>query len=193
MLNVLVRNWWTLALRGLLAVAFGIMAFVWPGITLSSLIILFAAFALADGVLALVAAVQQRGTWWMLLIEGLVGIGAGVATMVWPGMTALALLYLIASWAVVTGVLEIIAAIKLRKVIEGELLLALSGVASIAFGVMMMVQPGVGALAVVWLIGAYAMVFGVSLIALGFRLRARRTKTVQSASYLPPLHDGARA
>ena len=166
-LNAPVRHWWTLALRGLFAVLFGIMAFVWPGITLASLVILFGAYAFVDGVFAIVAAVEHRERWWALVIEGLAGIAAGIITVVWPGITALALLYVIAFWAMATGVFEIAAAIKLRKLIEGEFLLALSGVASIAFGLLLLFRPGAGALGVVWLIGSYALVFGVLLTQLG--------------------------
>ncbi len=175
-MNVLARNWWTLALRGLLAILFGLAAFAWPGITLAVLVLLFGAYALVDGVFAIVAAVrtaERRGHWWVLLLEGLAGITAGILTFLWPGITAFVLLYLIAAWAIVTGVLEIIAAVRLRREIEGEWLLALSGVASVVFGLLLAVFPGAGALAVVWIIGAYALVFGLLLVALGFRLRGR--------------------
>ncbi len=123
MVIVLSRNWWTLALRGLFAVLFGIMAFAWPGITLGALVLLYGAYAFADGVLAIAAALVGRTVgvpWWALLIEGLAGIGVGIITLLWPGITALVLLYLIAFWAVVTGVFEIVAAIRLRKEIRGE-------------------------------------------------------------------------
>ena len=171
MVIVLSRNWWTLALRGLFAVLFGIMAFAWPGITLGALVLLYGAYAFADGVLAIAAALVGRTVgvpWWALLIEGLAGIGVGIITLLWPGITALVLLYLIAFWAVVTGVFEIVAAIRLRKEIRGEWLLALSGVLSVLFGVALIVSPGTGALAVVWLIGTYAIVFGALMIALAF-------------------------
>jgi uncharacterized membrane protein HdeD (DUF308 family) len=180
MVIVLSRNWWTLALRGLFAVLFGIMAFAWPGITLGALVLLYGAYAFADGVLAIAAALVGRTVgvpWWSLLIEGLAGIGVGIITLIWPGITALVLLYLIAFWAVVTGVFEIVAAIRLRKEIRGEWLLALSGVLSVLFGVALIVSPGAGALAVVWLIGAYAIVFGALMIALALRLRSWLSRT----------------
>jgi uncharacterized membrane protein HdeD (DUF308 family) len=175
MITAVAQNWWLLALRGVLAILFGIIAFVWPGITLLVLVLLFGAYALLDGVFSIVAAFSDRASkqrWWVLLLEGLLGIAAGIIAFLWPGMTAFALVYLIAAWAIITGVLEIAAAIRLRQEIEGEWLLALGGVASIIFGVLMVIWPGTGALALVWLIGAYAIVFGVLMIALAFRLRS---------------------
>lgn len=169
-MRVLTRMWWAVALRGLVAVLFGVAAFIWPGITLVSLIFLFGAYALVDGVLALIAAFRTQPR-WPLLLTGLVGIVAGVGAFVWPGLTALALVYLIAAWAILTGVFELVAAIQLRKDIENEWLLALGGVVSILLGVIMLVNPGAGALGLIWAIAAYAVVFGVLLIALGFRLR----------------------
>jgi uncharacterized membrane protein HdeD (DUF308 family) len=171
----LARYWWAVALRGLLAVLFGLAAFLWPGITLVSLVLLFGAYALVDGIFAIVAAFRAR-EWWPLLLEGVAGIAAGVATFLWPGITALALLYLIAAWAIITGILEIVAAIRLRRVIENEWWLALGGVASIILGVVMVAAPGAGALGLVWAIGAYALLFGVIMIALGFRLRGLRDR-----------------
>lgn len=180
MVTILARNWWALALRGVCAVIFGLLAFIWPQLTLEVLILFYGVFVLIDGVLAIIAAVSKREgsglPWWALLIEGLLGVAASVATFVWPGITALVLLYLIAAWAIVTGVFEIIAAVRLRKEIEGELWLALSGVLSILFGVLLIARPGAGALAVIWLIGAYALLFGAFLIALAFRLRGYRDR-----------------
>ena len=172
---MLSRNWWLVALRGVAGILFGLLTLVAPGISLAALVLLYGAYAFADGLLAIVSAVRRHGAgnrWGLLLLEGLVGIAAGVLTVIWPGITALVLLYLIAAWALLTGILEIAAAIRLRKVISGEWLLALSGVASVAFAVVLMLFPGAGALAVVLWIGAYAFVFGVLLIALGFRLRS---------------------
>lgn len=170
----LAHNWWTLVIRGIFALLFGVMAFAWPGITLGALVILYGAYAMADGVFAIAAAMgggTQGVPWWAFLVEGLVGILVGILTFIWPGITALVLLYLIAAWALITGVLEIVEAIRLRREIRGEWLLALSGFLSIIFALALVVNPGVGALAVVWLIGAYAIVFGVLLISLGVRLR----------------------
>jgi uncharacterized membrane protein HdeD (DUF308 family) len=169
----LARYWWVMALRGLLAVLFGLAAFFWPGITLVALVFLFGAYALVDGVLAIVSAFRG-GEWWPLLLEGVIGIAAGVAAFVWPGITALALLYVIAVWAIVTGVLEVVAAIRLRREIENEWLLGLGGALSILLGVIMVAVPGAGALGLVWAIGAYALLFGAMLIVLGFRLRGMK-------------------
>jgi uncharacterized membrane protein HdeD (DUF308 family) len=174
MLLVLARNWWTLAVRGALAILFGIITGIWPGLSLTALVLLFAAFAFAGGVLAILAGVRgyRRGErWWALVLEGILGVAVAVLTAFWPAITALALLMLIGAWAVVTGVFEIVAAVRLRREIQGEWLLGLAGAASIAFGVLLVLRPGAGALAVLWLIGAYAIVFGVLLVALGFRLR----------------------
>ena len=176
MIVVLAHNWWTLALRGLFAILFGLAAFAWPGITLGALVFLFGAYALADGIFAVIEAVAgpPHGTaWWELLVEGLVGIGIGVLTFAWPGKTALVLLYLIAAWAVMTGIFEIAAAIRLRREIRGEWALALSGVLSVLLGVALVAAPGAGALAMIWLIGAYAVAFGALLLALAFNLRRR--------------------
>jgi len=165
------RHWWVFAVRGIAAILFGVLAFAWPGITLTVLVLLWGAYALVDGVLALISAVRTNHDHrWSLLIEGIVGIGAGILTFVWPELTALVLLYIIAIWALITGVLELIAAFRLRRVIRDEWWLVLGGIASVLFGVLMLVMPAAGALAVVWLIATYAIVFGILLIALAVRL-----------------------
>jgi len=178
-LPVLSRNWWALALRGLAAIVFGILAFVWPGITLWALILLFGAYMLVDGVFAIVAAVRVAGEaarWWLLLVEGILGVLAGIVAFVWPGLTALALLYFVAAWAIVTGIFEIVGAIRLRREIEGEWALILGGALSVLFGVLLVaVGPGVGLLSLVWLIGVYAVAFGVLLLILAFRVRNERS------------------
>jgi uncharacterized membrane protein HdeD (DUF308 family) len=171
---ILARNWWVLALRGLIALLFGVMALAWPGITLTVLVLLFGAYVLVDGVFAVVAALNAPkgySRWWVLLVEGVVGVIVGALTFFWPAMTALVLLYFIAAWAIITGALEIAAAIRLRKAIGNEWLLVFGGALSILFGLMLMLMPVAGALAVVWLIGIYAVLFGVLLLALAFRLR----------------------
>lgn len=177
MLDALSRNWWALAIRGIVAVLFGILAFVWPQLTLATLVLLFGAYILADGIFAVVHGVQSHGEsqrWWAVLLEGIAGIIIGVVAFLYPGITALALLSLIAAWAIITGILEIVAAIQLRRVIEGEWLMVLSGILSIAFGVLLFLYPGAGAVGLIWLIGGYAIVFGVLLLMLAFRLRGRQ-------------------
>lgn len=183
MVSTLSKHWWMLALRGVLAILFGVLALIWPGLALEVLVLLFGAYALVDGVAAIFTAFSNRETnksWWILALEGLVGVIAGILTFVYPGITALVLLTVIAVWAIMTGVMEIIAAIRLREEIEGEFLLGLSGLASVIFGVLVLLFPGGGALAVVWMIAIYAIIFGVLLIALG--LRFRNTSTTVSSS-----------
>jgi len=171
---VLARNWWSLVIRGLVAISVGVIAFVWPGITLAALVLLFGAYSLIDGVVSLAGAVKAARSherWLVLVLEGIVGIAIAAITVLWPGITAFALIWIIAFWALVTGMFEIAAAIRLRKHIAGEWLLALSGVLSIVFGLLMVAFPLTGALAIAYLVGAYAFVFGILLVALGFRLR----------------------
>jgi len=175
MLEQLTRHWWVLALRGVVAILFALIAFSRPGITLVALVWLWGAYAFVDGVFAVIAAVrsaEQHQRWGMLLLEGISGIAAGIIAFAWTGITALVLVYLIAAWAVVTGIFEIAAAIRLRQMIEGEWLLGLTGVLSILLGVLIAAWPGAGLLAWVWMIGAYALVIGIVLLVLAFRLRA---------------------
>lgn len=176
----LAYNWWVVVLRGLAGMAFGLVTFFAPGISLAALVLVFGAYAFADGVLAIISAIRRErpgDRWWLLLLEGIAGIAAGVVTLIWPGITALVLLYVIAAWALVTGVLEIAVAIRLRKAIKGEWLLILSGILSVVLGVLLVLWPGPGALALVIWIGAYAFVFGALLLALGLRLRSLRPST----------------
>ncbi len=177
MFNLMTQNWWAIVLRGVVAVLFGIAAFMWPGITLWMLVAIFGAYALVDGIFAIIESfrrdvVGQR--WWALLFEGLVGIAIGVLTFVWPGLTAMGLLYLIAFWAIVTGVFEIITAIRLRHEIRGEWMMALIGILSIALGFLMVAFPLAGALSVVLMIGAFVFATGALMIALGLKLRSLR-------------------
>jgi uncharacterized membrane protein HdeD (DUF308 family) len=163
-----------MALRGIVAIIFGLVAFFIPLATLYALTILFGAYALIDGVVNLVAAVRsaRHGEhWWALLLEGLAGLGAAAVTMVWPLLTLVVLIYIIAAWALITGILEIIAAIRLRRVITGEWLLVLTGVASIVFGLLLFAAPGPGAVVIAWWIGIYVFIFGLLMLGLAFRLR----------------------
>jgi uncharacterized membrane protein HdeD (DUF308 family) len=168
------RGWWLLLLRGLAAIVFGVLTLLEPGISLAVLVLFFACYALVDGVLCLWTVVAGHGrheSRWVLGLEGLLGVGVGVLTFVAPGITALVLLFYIAIWAIATGVLEIAVAIRLRREIRGEWLLVLAGVASVVFGVILMVRPGAGALALLWLIGSYAILFGLLVVGLAFRAR----------------------
>jgi uncharacterized membrane protein HdeD (DUF308 family) len=177
MFNLMTQNWWAIALRGLVAVLFGIAAFIWPGITLWVLVAIFGAYALVDGIFAIIEAFRRDVVgerWWALLFEGFVGIAIGILTFTWPGLTAMGLLYLIAFWAIVTGVFEVITAIRLRHEIRGEWMMGLIGVLSVAFGFLLVAFPLAGALSVVLIIGLYAVVTGALMIALGFKLRSLR-------------------
>jgi uncharacterized membrane protein HdeD (DUF308 family) len=177
MFNLMTQNWWALALRGLVAILFGLAAFMLPGLILWVLVALFGAYALVDGIFAVIESYKRdvRGERWLpLLFEGLVGIAIGVLTFFWPRLTAMGLLFLIAFWATVTGALEVITAVRLRHEIRGEWLMALIGILSMAFGFLLVAFPGAGALSVVWIIGAYAVAVGVLMIALAFRLRSLR-------------------
>jgi uncharacterized membrane protein HdeD (DUF308 family) len=169
------RRWWVIALRGLAAIIFGVLAFIWPGITLTVLILFYAAYAIVDGVLALYVAARSRGQHvWAFLLEGVFGIAAGLVAFFWPAITALALVYVIAVWAILTGIMEVIAAMRVRRVISNEWALIVSGALSVVFGVLLVIQPGAGALTLVWLIGIYAVVFGAGLLAFALRLRGLR-------------------
>jgi Uncharacterized conserved protein len=174
-IDTLTRNWWAFLIRGIMGIVFGVVTFFQPGISLAALVLLFGAYAFVDGIFAIMSAIRRRTgsePWWLLSLEGIAGIAAGVMTLLWPGLTAIVLLYVIAAWALVTGAFEIAAAIRLRKIINHEWLLVLSGVASIGLGVLLMLLPGPGALALVLWIGAGALVSGVMFVVLSLRLRS---------------------
>jgi uncharacterized membrane protein HdeD (DUF308 family) len=161
-------------LRGVLAILFGVSAFIWPGITLLTLIVLFGVYAIADGVIAIwtgFSRTKESSRWWTFLLEGLLSISAGVVALIWPDLATLVLIYMIASWAVFTGILEIAAAIRLRHEITNEWFLALGGILSIGLGILLFLQPVAGSLAIIWMIAGYALVFGILLVILGIRLR----------------------
>lgn len=181
MLQSLAGNWWLVALRGALAVLFGILCFVWPAVSVVVLVFLFGAYAFIDGAMAIGAALSpaDKGRAGSLVVLGILGLIAGIVAFLWPGITAVALLFLIGAWAIVKGVVEIVGAIRLRKEIQGEWLAALAGVFSIVFGAILLANPGVGAVALIWLIGAYAIVFGITMLVLGFKLRGVKEHVVQ--------------
>jgi uncharacterized membrane protein HdeD (DUF308 family) len=172
--DMLARGWSFLLLRGLAAIAFGILTLVRPGISLTALVLLFAAYAITDGVLATMAAFSARKEqqhWWLLLLAGLLGIGIGIYTIANPGVTALALVFYIAIWAIGTGIVEIFFAIRLRQQIQGEWRLIVAGVVSVAFGAYLLARPGAGALTVLGIIAFYALFFGILLVLLAFKAR----------------------
>jgi uncharacterized membrane protein HdeD (DUF308 family) len=172
-LHALAKNWWLLLLKGIAAILFGVLAFVWPGVTLLTLVLLYGIFAVVDGVLSIAAAIMGGAPmprWWLALL-GVLGIVVGGLTLAWPGITALALLLFIAAWAIVSGVMQIIGAIQLRKEIDGEWWLIAGGVLSVLFGLVLVVQPGTGALALIFVIGAFAILYGIILISFALRLR----------------------
>ncbi len=175
-LDGLPRQWGWVALRGVAAIVFGLLAYARPGATLETLVLFWGAYALADGVLALVAGFRMREAGkplWAMIVIGVLGIAAGLATFAWPALTAITLVFIIGYRAISIGVFQILAAIRFRRTIDNEWLLGLSGLLSIAFGALLVYQPGAGALALVWVIGSYAVAFGALLLALALRLRAR--------------------
>jgi uncharacterized membrane protein HdeD (DUF308 family) len=186
--NALTKRWWLLLLRGIAAIVFGILAFLWPGITLLTLVVLYGAFALVDGVLSLAAAFgghnQTIPKWWLVL-TGILGIAAGLITFFWPVITALVLILFIGAWALVRGIFEIVAAIQLRKQIEGEWMLILAGVFSILFGLGVLIFPGAGALALIWAIAIYAIAVGIVMIILSLRLRRHNASISEIGSAQP--------
>jgi uncharacterized membrane protein HdeD (DUF308 family) len=173
---VLAQNWWALAIRGLAGIVFGLIALFLPGLTMLSLVLLFSAYIFVDGVFAIVAAVRsarEHERWWLLAIEGVVDIVAGAVAFIWPGLTVLAFVLLVAAWAIVSGSLMFAAAFGL-KIDHGRWWLALGGLISLAYGVVLIMTPLIGAVVLTWWIGAYALVFGIALLVLAFRLRSHR-------------------
>ena len=174
MLNLVSRDWWIYAIRGIAAILFGIMALIWPAPTLAVLVLLFGAYAFIDGVTLLAALargdVLARRHAWVTGLMGVTGIVASIAALVWPGMTALTLLYLVAIWAIAIGILQIVAATEFRREIDGEFFVVLGGIVSIVFGALLVAFPGAGLLSLVWLVGAWATVFGFSSLGVAYRL-----------------------
>jgi uncharacterized membrane protein HdeD (DUF308 family) len=174
MVVVLASNWWTLVLRGVLAIIFGVVTFLMPGVAIGALVLLFGAYVFVEGIFNIIAGLRAPkgyARWWTLLLEGVISVIAGLLAFFYPLATTVALLYLIAFWAIVTGVFEIATAIRLRRQMTSEIFLILSGIVSILFGALLIFAPAAGALAVVWYIGIYAIIFGALLIGAGFKLR----------------------
>lgn len=175
MLGLVARDWWVFAFRGIAAIVLGVLAFMWPETTLTALVFLFGANVVVDGVSLLIAVARgdavARRHGWTVGMMGVLGIIAGVVTFAWPGLTALSMLYLAATWAIATGVIQVIAAVVLRREVDGEFWMALGGVASILFGALLVAAPGAGLITLVWLVGLWAIVSGVSSVGLAHRLR----------------------
>ena len=189
MLGLVARDWWVFAIRGIAAIAFGVLAFFWPETTLTVLVFLFGGYVLVDGV-ALIAALVRgepvaRRHAWAVGIMGILGIVAGIVTFAWPGLTALSLLYLVAFWAITMGMFQVVAAIALRREVEGELSMAIGGVASIIFGALLIAFPSAGLISLVWLVGIWAIVFGGSSLTLAYRLHAVDAALPKLAKALP--------
>lgn len=175
LMSVLARNWWAFVIRGVLAVLFGIVAFLLPGVTMLSLVLLFAAYAFTDGVFAIAAAVMAakgHERWGLLILEGLVDIAAGVTAVMWPGLTVIVFVTLVAFWALLSGGLLLAASFKVDAD-HGRWWMALGAVVSILYGVALIIAPLVGAVVLTWWIGAYAIVFGITMLILAFRLRSK--------------------
>jgi len=184
MLNLLARNWWLIEIRGVAAVAFGVLAFLWPGLTLVVLVTLFAAYMLIDGIALLVslrrAEPATTGHRLTVALMGILGVAIGIATIFLPGITALALLYLVAFWAITLGATQVVAAIRLRREISGELWLVIGGIVTVLFGAYLVIFPGAGLLSLVWLVGIWAIVFGITSMVVAWRLRGVHQQILQS-------------
>ena len=175
MLSLFARNWWAFLIRGVAAITFGVLALIWPEQTLAVLVLLFGAYAIVDGVTMLIALFAgdplARRNGWLTALTGIVSIGAGIVALAWPDITAMALLYIVAAWSIATGVISMVAAIALRKEIDGEFWVGLGGLVSLAFGVLLVAFPGAGLLSLVWLVAIWAITFGVSSIGFALELR----------------------
>jgi len=178
MIAVLAKNWWAIGIRGALGILFGLIALFLPGATMLSLVLVFAAYAFADGVFGIVSAVRAARAherWSYLLLEGIVNIAVAAVAVLWPGITVVAFVLLVAFWAILTGILELMAAFRL-DFIDGRGWLIFGGVVSVLYGALLIVTPMIGAVVLTWWLGAYALVFGVSLVVLAFKLHARLEK-----------------
>ena len=170
MLDLLTKRWWWILVRGIAAILFGIAAFAWPGLTIWALVMLFAAYAIVDGASMIVFG-RRLGNWFWYALAGLVSMAAGVIAIAWPGITSMALLWVIAAWAILSGIFQIMSGIEIRKAVEGEWVLYVGGALAILFGLMLFFRPGAGALSVVWLIGTFMILFGILQVILSFKLK----------------------
>ncbi len=173
---VLARNWWALALRGVFAILFGLVALFATGPTILSLVLLFSAYMLVDGIFGIVAAVRAAGRgqrWGWFVLEGLANIAVGVIAFLWPGLTVVAFVLLLAAWSLVTGILMVVAALKLNPAF-GRGWLIFSGIVSVLFGIALVIAPAIGAVVLTWRLGAYAIAFGIGLLVLAFKLRGHK-------------------
>ena len=182
--SVLAANWWVVAIRGVLGVIFGFIGLFFPGATIVSLVLVFATYLVVDGIFAIIAAVRaarRHDRWGMLTFEGIINILIGAIAVLWPGLTVIAFIIIMAAWAIATGALVLAAAFRLN-IQHGRWWLLLSGAASLVFGVLLILAPIAGAVVLTWWLGAYALVFGGALLVLAFRLRSRRSLGAAPAS-----------
>lgn len=179
MIEALSKNWWIFLIRGAAAILFGIAVLLFPGIALEVLVLFVAAYLLVDGVFTVIYALQNRtqSRWWVLLLTGVLSIIAGIGAFIYPGLTSLILLNIVAFWAILTGLMTIVYAIEMRKVIENEFWLGLSGALSVLFGILLILFPGTGLLSLLWMLGVYAIAFGIFEIIFAFRLKSRGDQT----------------
>ena len=179
--ETLVQNWWLFTLRGVLGIIFGILALIFPGPTILSLVLLFSAYMLADGIFGIISAVRairrKEDRWGLLIFEGLLDIATGVVAFLWPGLTVVAFVWLIAAWAIVSGGLMTAAGFRLN-IEHGRWWLVLGGLLSLAYGVLLIITPLIGAVVLTWWLGAYALVFGVALVIFSLKLRSRQHERV---------------
>jgi uncharacterized membrane protein HdeD (DUF308 family) len=176
--SMLAKNWWLFLLRGIFGIVFGLLAFLFPGPTMLSLVLLFSAYMLVDGLVGIISAVRamrRKDQWGLLIFEGLLNIAVGVAAFIWPGLTVLAFVFMVAFWAIVSGALMMAAGFRL-KLDHGRWWMVLGGLLSLAYGALLVAMPLIGAVVLTWWMGAYAMVFGIALVVLSFKLRARQTE-----------------
>ena len=179
-LRTMSEHWWVVLLRGLLAILFGVLAFAWPGLTAVILVTIWGVYALFDGIVGIIAGI--KGKWTSLVVLGLLGIAAGIVALLWPGLTAISLLWVLAIWIIVAGSMQIGAAIRLRKEVQGEWMWILSGILMVLLGVVFFLRPGAGILSVTWLLATLAIVWGILLVMLSFRLKGLKGRLAPQAA-----------